>query len=679
MLAADTTPADLEIRIFPPEPGAGTLHRVEVTFGGDRELAAGTFDATALSPEAGSPEEQGERLFGALFADPDLRCAWAEARGASPARRLRLRIDPEAAALHTLPWELLCEPAQGQEPARLLAADATTPFSRYLAGAWKAGQPVLDRPLRLLAALVNPPGLPSHLPPVDVAAERASLEAALAEAPSGTLEVSWLEGPVTPADLAAELQKGPHFLHLVAHGTFDTREEKGSLWLADPQAPEGSRGVDEDELAELFRGSASPLRLVFLASCRSAQRSPARALRGVAPKLVAAGTPAVVAMQDAVDMETARVFAATFYRRLLDHGRVDRAANEARSIVLHAGLPGPQVPVLFLRLRDGQLLGTRGEIQGQAPETFWKSLLLDIKKKTCTPILGPGVLEGQLPLPAEIAGALADEFNYPFSNRTDLPRVAQFAATDRSDLPHDEVSGLLIRHVHNRWAGPAKAESLTAALRASAWVERSREEETEIHHQLARLPFPLYLTTTADPLMTLALEAQEGRSPRRHRIAWREQPERGDPRAPEPQASEEEPLVFHLFGTDEDLGSLVLTEDDHLDLLRTVSRDEHNLLPLEVGVALSTTNLLFLGYRLRDLDLKILLRGFLLNGLRDWKNRMRVAVQIDPDDVDGTRLAEAKHYLERYFESSQIRVYWGSTRQFVADLCSRYQEESLRD
>ena len=44
-------------------------------------------------------------------------------------------------------------------------------------------------------------------------------------------------------------------------------------------------------LVELLTG------LVFLASCETAKRSPKDAFRGTAPQLVAAGLPAVIAMQ----------------------------------------------------------------------------------------------------------------------------------------------------------------------------------------------------------------------------------------------------------------------------------------------------------------------------------------------------------------------------------------------
>lgn len=700
-----TDTAELEIRIFAPQPATATSHRVEIRVGGldgTSEPPAGMLDTAALPVLADAPEEQGERLFDTLFADEVLRTAWAEARAAHPRRRLRLRIDEGAAReLHDLPWELLREPACGTEPARFLAADGKTPFSRYLAQKGKPGMPVLDRPLRLLAVIVDAPGLPSDLPRIDVEVERAALEKVFAEAAKATrseldlqLDVSWLTGAVTLEALGAELQKGPHVLHLVAHGGFDNREQEGTIRLAahpeDTLATNGSRGFGEDELAALLGNLATPLRLVFLASCYSAARSPADTFRGVARRLMDAGVPAVVGMQDKVDMATARSFAASFYKQLLDHGRVDQAANEARALVLATPLPGPHMPVLLLRLRDGRLLDHRGEIQGDAPETFWGPLVRDVHLKKCIAILGPGILGGNLPLPADLARHLAGAYNYPFADASDLPRVAQFVGNHQPFFAHEEVLGLLIRQVRKLWAEPERPEgglrnaaSLTAALRASAWLERSREKETEIHHQLAGLGLPVYLTTNCDPLMTLALE-HRGVAPQRRRLAWRETlaevPElpAEDCSLPQSLPNAASPLVLHLFGTDEVTESLVLTEDDHLDFLTAMSRSEKWLLPGWMQDALSTHTLLFLGFHLRDLNFKVLLRGLRPPGvLRDYRGRgLRVAVQIDPEDVKAERRQQARGYFENYFrESGEIRVYWGSARRFVTDLCSQVEKE----
>ena len=118
---------DLEIRIFPSD-GSVASYPVEITLGGQQEFPRGYLSADILPwTSSGDPVGDGQRLFDALFADNALRSAWAEARGQSPQRRIRLRIDANAPELHALPWELM------HEDDTMLAANADTPFSRYLA------------------------------------------------------------------------------------------------------------------------------------------------------------------------------------------------------------------------------------------------------------------------------------------------------------------------------------------------------------------------------------------------------------------------------------------------------------------------------------------------------------------------------------------------------------------
>ena len=133
-------------------------------------------------------------------------------------------------------------------------------------------------------------------------------------------------------------------------------------------------------------------------------------------------------------------------------------------------------------------------------------------------------------------------------------------------------------------------------------------------------------------------------------------------------------MIVHLFGTEEDLLSLVLTEDDYLDYLARIARDYEYLLPTSVHEALASTTLLFLGYRLEDLDLKVIMRGLLTHlDLARW-GMLHVAVQIEADDVDAAKNQEIVRYFQKYFSTSKIDLYWGSTRQFMADLYARWQE-----
>ena len=650
---------------------------VEVTSVGDREFPSGRLDARGLLPWVPSPSADcdGERLFSALFADPRTATAWAQLAGEHPQRRVRLYIDGDTGALHALPWELLRAPGLGG-PARMIAADTATPFSRYLATDHHAGLPVLERPLRLLAAIAAPNGLPPHLPPLSFEEERDALAAALAAA-GPEIEATFLEPPVTLARLEEALRAGPHFLHLVAHGEWNARRECAAVYLED--AERAAERVTETDLAEMLARLAVPPRLVFLASCQTAERSPADAFRGLAPRLVAAGVPAVLGMQGLVAIDTARALTETFYRRLLAHGLVDLAANEARSGVASAGLPGAAIPVLFLRLPDGRLLGRHGTVQGRSPDAFWRALVDSVREGRCTPILGWGAHAGTLPMPEEAAERLAPE-DYPFPDRRDLPRVAQFLGLHDSQLPHRELCGLLARWLRRRLglpeSGEEEGETVSEVARACGWSELCRSRPAEIHHRLADLSLPLYLTTNYDDLMALALESR-GRAPLRAELAWREEALAGGAAAREllRSPSVEAPVVFHLFGTDGDAGSMVLTDDEHLDYLTAISRAEDNLLPGAVAEALARTTLLFLGYRLGGLDLKILLRGFLARlDAPKWLRRLQVAVQVDPEDLDAGQVETLRAYAARFFANSQIDVYWGSSEQFVAELATRLLE-----
>jgi hypothetical protein len=344
--------ADLEIYIM-PKTAKG--YPVQIRNEG-REFPKGY-----LSPEietwlvSKNPERDGEQLYQMLLADGALRDAWVESRGRNANRRIRFRIDEDAPELHTLPWEILREKTVGVIT-KTVAADSRTPFSRYLAGPWEPGQAVRARPLKILVAVANPAGLERfNLQPVDVELEQSIIREALAGISPTELQVTYLPAPITLSRIEAELQKGHHILHLVGHGFFNDKKGTSFFYLADKENQ--VQPVNEEKFAEMMGRQVHMPQLVFLTSCQTAVRSAADAFRGFAPKLVMAGVPAVVAMQDLVGVAAAQVLEGAFYRRLMAHGRVDLACNEARAQVLSENLPaGWNVPVLFSRLPDGRLL-----------------------------------------------------------------------------------------------------------------------------------------------------------------------------------------------------------------------------------------------------------------------------------------------------------------------------------
>jgi hypothetical protein len=677
--------ADLEVRILKKDANG---YPVEITFNGEQEFPRGVLspDLPVLNAGAASGQD-GVMLFEWLFSDDALKTAWANARGQRPQRRIRLRIDEGAPELHQIPWEVLRD-IGGGVPLDLAALDAT-PFSRYIAGPWVPGSPILKRPIRVLVAVANPENLGEYdLTVIDPDAELKLLQEAVAG--NSKIELVKLEGPCTLVAIEVALRKGIHILHFVGHGMY--RNGTSVLFLCDPQGKVerandtaiadmlGRQLVDADAQAD------DKLRLVYLSSCqtatRTATRDPADAFRGLAPRLVAAGVPAVLAMQDLVPIKTATEFSRTFYRELLEHGEVDRAANAARASVMTARLPGPAIPVLFMRLRSGRLLGKSGHILGDVSGASWRALVSKIRNGKCTPILGPGVASDLLPTSEELARALSTD--YPFADTADLRRVSQFLGTKDSDDMRqrvlDQLTASLRRHLGSS-NGTAKIVSLSD-FRLDQWNHIRQAFETEIHQQLASLGLPLYVTTNFDNFLTRAIEAKlagNGKV-RRVPVVWREPREEREVLNPPPSA--DNPVVLHLFGTDQDPESMVLTEDDHLDYLARISHDQENFLPASVNALLAKNTLLFLGYRLEDLDLKVILRGLLTYlALTKW-DRMQLAVQIETEKQDASVQREVTDYFQQcfrqYFSSkSDVKIYWGSAYQFMADLMGHMQEPPI--
>ena len=670
--AADASLSDLEIRIFQHQEQG---YPVELTLAGQQEFPRGYLAADILPwASSGDLAADGQQLFEKLLGDKRLSSAWAQACGQSPRRRIRLRVDPTAAELHTLPWELL------QEGRVMLSAHTDTPFSRYLPIALPWGGQVTERPIRVLVAISNPDDLEAKysLPQGDVAMERQALGNAL----SGTsdLQADFLDPPVTLERLEEKLRKGYHILHFLGHGAFSAKRNQAALYMQDAEG-QARRVLDEELVGMLARQGVQP-RLVFLAACQSATRSSADAFLGLGPKLVSVGVPAVVAMQDFVTVETTRKFSAAFYRRLLEHGQVDQAMNEARSTLLTAGRPDAAVPVLFMRLRSGQLWSAEADARCTVlgvsnPKTVWTDLIETIKKGKCTPIIGPRVHGRRLPTSQEVARRWAERYGYPFADQEkNMARVAQYMSTTLKEYrPHrewlDTLASEFTARLPEELRPAEECETLTELIQKVGWSKLAADDPNEPHQVLASLNLPLYLTTNCDSFMMEALAARPGITPAREVCRWNKDldslPSRfegGTSYKPTRQT----PLVYHLFGSDAEQRSLVLTEDNYLDYL--IKAAEKGRIPDYIRGVLASTSLMFIGYGLHDWEFRVLLRGLVatVNRRLDFQD---VAVQLE--DVGEMDAAAVQDFFRKYFERANINVFWGNTVQFIAELREQWE------
>jgi hypothetical protein len=709
--------ADLEIRILsgPKSAQGKPTYRVELTLDYGQEFGPAEADLHGMGPctafASAEREKYGVELFERLFASKELKAAWDRIRGQTPARRIRLRIDFELAELHELTWELLRDPQAG--PGGGVASSSSTPFSRYLAQALQPGNAVLKRPIRVLVAIANPPDLPAwKLSPIDPEPTFQELVAA-ADVPKDEdgnplVQFELLPQPCTLDAIRDRLKLGYHILHFIGHGQFgDWRDRHGNarklaaLLMSDPAGAktpdeaDNAAGVTEDRIGDMLGNLLADakttdedrLRLVFLESCDTAKRDSSDAFRGLAPTLVNAGVPAVIAMQGLVEIKTARKFAATFYRQLVRHGQVDLASNEARDAVQAEKLRDPELPVLFMRLRSGELLRTRGRIATGASQNFWPMLVANIQNNVCIPFLGPRVNDGILPRSDTLARVLAKTLDYPFDDAGNLVRVAQYCGyLDPEAFRRTHLEWLkrgLYRSVGRESETPAPkalaAKSVSQLASELDWGGASREiQESRIYHLLADFDLPLYITTNADSFMYEALKSRPHVEARRAGPQWSAS---SQPYALTPAPGNTTPYVFHLNGYDDDaapeqLAHIALSEDEFLEAFVRLARDQTNIIPSNVVEVLATSSYLFLGYGIDDWEFRVLMQGLLQPIAKTRKkHKLHVGVQLDAGDATaGLDEGAVRRYLERYLaDQFRITVYWGTPSQFVAEMHQRYR------
>jgi hypothetical protein len=634
------------------------------------------FDLAQLRALSASPDAYGRLLTQTLFADPGALAAFAQARAVAAAQnpplglRVRLLVGPSAPELHGLHWETLRDPQED----RPLCTGENLLFSRYLSSLdWR---PVRLRPkgdLRALVAVAGPTNLAS-LAPIDVPAELQRARDGLGRIPVTALP----EGDAHPtlSNLLARLRDTTYdILYLACHGILVDGES--SLWLED-DAGQAARIAGGDLVARLKDLPERP-RLIVLVSCQSAGAGDGDALAALGPRLAEAGIPAVLAMQGNVGVETIARWMPVFFEELARDGQIDRALAAARWAVRER--QDYWVPALFTRLKSGRIWYVPG-FGDTADFEHWESLKTFIQEQHCTPIIGPGLAEPWLGQAGEIARRWAEKHGYPFApyEQDDLPRIAQYIA-QREGARY--LRSAFNQAVREELAGNYREALPEELLKAETWTPEKilqaletaagqswAHAETEAHRELAGLRLPIYVTTSPGNLLALAL-ARAGAAPQVRLCPWWSQriPESTWRYEDEPTA--ERPLVYHLFGHIGTPESLVLSEDNYFDFLMGVTRNK-DLIPDTVVNALTSSALLFVGFRLEGWDFRTVFRMLMAQeGSAQLREYTHVSAQIEPEEGRLLDPPRARRFLEKAFNRDNISIYWGRADEFLKTLVER--------
>ncbi len=306
--------------------------------------------------------ELGRDLFRIVLPEPVLGCLKHSLEVAKAAGHgLRLCFDVPA-ELMDLPFEALCAPANdflGE-----LSLQPALSIVRSLPGQprhpLRLPQPEEERqPLSIIVVVSSPKGPPALQVHRQVDGIRQALPPALIAMNRNPLQVLDSAGPSKSRPTGANLenllrrQAGPCALVLIAHGGYDPEQKQNVVLL------EARDGSPDPVPAQVLRGlltQASGLRLAVLNLCLGARSTPGEPFSGTAQSLIAAGVPAVVAMQMEVSTAASSVFGPALVDAICRNRTIDEAVAAGRRAA--AQVRGARIewanPVLYMHRDCGQ-------------------------------------------------------------------------------------------------------------------------------------------------------------------------------------------------------------------------------------------------------------------------------------------------------------------------------------
>ncbi len=219
----------------------------------------------------------------------------------------------------------------------------------------------------------------------------------------------------------------------------------------------------------------------------------------------------------------------------------------------------------------------------------WNRLSRDFKEERCILMLGPRMpgtqVDGQW-------HSLIEELSVYL---TDI-------LTD-SGVKFDEASKRELPYIAQQFLSIEGARRVDLEDMSRDFLEQNTKEIPTIYHELAKLPLHLIINTTPDDYMERALREQGKSCVTHHYNFQRDHHEviEGD------MITVEQPLVYNLFGTMNHPESLVLTDNNQLEFIRNVVKDNPRIPNEILGQFDHRKTYLFLGFNLENWQFRLLL------------------------------------------------------------------------
>jgi SIR2-like domain len=302
-------------------------------------------------------------------------------------------------------------------------------------------------------------------------------------------------------------------------------------------------------------------------------------------------------------------------------------------------------------------------------ESHYDTVLRAIADGRVVPLLGAGVNlcgrpEGTawqhgryLPSGAELAAHLAGLFAYPEDELVDLLRVSQYVEVMLGSGPlYDKLHELFDADyppspVHELLAGLPKRLGLAGRRRYQLIMTTNYDDALERAFRAAGEDFDL---------VWYIAEAE-------HRGKFLHLPPDGEPRLiSRPNeydglSLQERTVILKIHGAIDrrrpERDSYVITEDHYIDYLTRT--DVSTLVPVTLGAVLRHSHFLFLGYSMRDWNLRVMLHRIWAEQSRTYKSW---AIQLHPNPID-----------DEFWHRRGVDVLDTSLEEYVAGLTARIQ------
>jgi DNA-binding SARP family transcriptional activator len=337
---------------------------------------------------------------------------------------------------------------------------------------------------------------------------------------------------------------------------------------------------------------------------------------------------------------------------------LDAFHDARRALVDELGIePSPELQRLHASILRQETRLDRAAPSSAAADDHYADVVKALLTGRLVLVLGPGVSPPGAP---DVVEHLAKSFGYPVTHGVaELPRVSQYIAT---------MTGLgpLYDALHELYATDFEAGD---AHRFAAALARKLRDQGAPHPLVVTTGYDLALErafTDAGEEFDVVTYAATGRNRGRFwHLAPNKRPQVIE--VPNTYATElsleRRSIILKLHGcVDRDAGreweSFVVTEDDYIDYL---ARDDlANLIPVALTAKLRRSHFLFLGYALRDWNLRVLLNrlwGEEKVGYRSWA----VQPEAPPLEIE-------------FWRRRDVDVFELPVDEYVRTLESRFEE-----